>query len=78
MHIHPLRCFSCPTCLLARLQGHRRILHCSLQLSIGHDRSGEQTAELLSRVFGRLAVDLTWRPQLAELLNGLDEVSCSL
>ena len=49
----------------------------SLQLAIGHDRSGEQTAELLHKVFGRLAVDLNWRPQLADLLNGLDGVSPS-
>lgn len=45
-----------------------------LQLAIGNDRCGEQTAAVLGHVVRALAADFSWRPHLLELLQGLDEV----
>lgn len=54
---------------LARLDPLRH-LFAGAPLDIGQDRRGEQTAELLCWVFGRLATDA----QLWEVLQGVDEV----
>lgn len=54
-----------PTCLQFPL----------LQLSA--DSTGEETAKLLSEVFGRLCSNPLWHEALRSLLEGIDEVCCT-
>ncbi len=74
-HLHHLR-RSCPhTCPLIFPPCTLTFLALPfVQLAVGADGRGQQTAAVLCHVMRALARDLSWRPHLPELLQGLDEV----